>query len=57
MIFASLDPSSPSFLRLDPSAGSEVVDAGLDLRSACPGDIDGDERDAQPDLGADELTP
>ena len=33
------------------------VDTGLDLRATCPQDIDGDERDAQPDLGADELVP
>ena len=56
-IFASLDPSSPRFLRLASSASSDVVDTGLDLRATCPQDIDGDERDAQPDLGADELVP
>jgi hypothetical protein len=56
-IFASLDPSSPSFLRLASAAPAAVVDAGLDLRSVCSHDIDGDERDALPDIGADELVP
>jgi hypothetical protein len=55
-IFASLDPDSPDFLRLAPQASAPVVDAGLDLRAICPEDIDGDLRDAEPDLGADELT-
>ena len=55
-IFASLDPNSPDFLRLAPQASAPVVDAGLDLRAICPEDIDGDLRDTEPDLGADELT-
>jgi hypothetical protein len=54
-IFASLDPDSPEFLRLGPSASAAVVNAGLDLRAVCPEDIDGDARDSEPDLGADEL--
>jgi hypothetical protein len=53
-IFASVDPANPGFLRLGALAGAQVVDAGLDLRQVCPEDIDGEARDAQPDLGADE---
>jgi hypothetical protein len=56
-IFSSLDPDSPDFLRLAPSRSAAVVDAGLDLRAVCPEDIDGDARDTEPDLGADELVP
>ncbi|MBN1610629.1 MAG: hypothetical protein JW940_28625 [Polyangiaceae bacterium] len=56
-VFSSLDPDSPDFLRLAPSRSAAVVDAGLDLRAVCPEDIDGDARDTEPDVGADELVP
>jgi hypothetical protein len=54
-IYASTDPTDPRFMRLAASAPNTVLDAGLDLRSVCSHDIDGDERDTQPDIGADEL--
>jgi hypothetical protein len=37
------------------AGGSSAIDAGVDLGGKVPTDIDGDARDASPDVGADEI--